>query len=84
MSPTVALVWYLVVAAPEGGLNTMPGYFDTQEECAATVAMYQKQASAGGWSASCVPSTAPYDEGVDSGQDPGQDPDSGTGEQPAQ
>lgn len=77
MSPTVALVWYLVVSGPQGGLTTMPGYFDTPEECAAAIAEYQKQPSPG-WSASCAPSTSPYgDEGDDTG-------DGDTGDQPAQ
>ena len=80
MSPTVALVWYLVVSAPQGGLNTMPGYFDTQEECASAVAAYERQGSADGWSASCVPSTSPFDEGMESSPDTGQDPGTGTGD----
>jgi hypothetical protein len=78
MSPTVALVWYLVVSGPQGGLTTMPGYFDTREECASAITEYQKQ-PANGWSASCVPSTSPYDESDDT-TDGGDD----TGEQPAQ
>lgn len=70
MSPTVALVWYLVVAGPQGGLTTMPGYFDTREECAAAITEYQKQPAPAGWSANCVPSTSPYgDEGDDAGTD---------------
>lgn len=79
MSPTVALVWYLVVSGPQGGLSTMPGYFDTREECASAIGEYQKQPAPAGWTVSCVPSTSPYDEGDDT-TDGGED----TGEQPAQ
>jgi hypothetical protein len=72
MSSVVALVWYLVVAGPQGGLQTMPGYFDTREECASAVAEYQKQPAPAGWAVSCVPSTSPYgDEGDDAGADDG-------------
>lgn len=68
MTPTVALVWYLVVSGPQGGLTTMPGYFDTREECAASITEYQKVPAAG-WSASCVPSTSPYGDDGDTGAD---------------
>jgi hypothetical protein len=60
MSPTVALVWYLVVAGPQGGLETMPGYFDTREECSAAVTEYEKTPAPAGWSVNCLPSTSPY------------------------
>lgn len=60
MSPTIALVWYLVVAGPQGGLQTMPGYFDTHQECSSAIAEYQKQPVPAGWTVSCVPSTSPY------------------------
>jgi hypothetical protein len=56
----------------------MPGYFDTREESASAITEYQKQPAPAGWSASCVPSTSPYDEGDDT-TDGGD-----TGEQPAQ
>ena len=70
MSAIVALVWYLVVAGPQGGLTTMPGYFDTREECTSAITEYQKQPAPAGWAASCVPSTSPYgDEGDDAGAD---------------
>ena len=80
MSPAVAFVWYFVVSGPQGGLATMPGYFDTRDECTAAITEYQKQPAPAGWTASCVPSTSPYDEGEDGGDDMGSD----TGEQPAQ
>jgi len=84
MSPTVALVWYLVVSGPQGGMNTMPGYFDTRDECTSAITEYQKQPAPAGWTASCVPSTSPYDEGEDGGDDTGSDTGGETGEQPAQ
>lgn len=69
MSPTVALVWYLVVAGPSGMVD-LPGYFDTREECDAAITEYQKKPAPSGWSVSCLPSTSPYgDEGEDAGTD---------------
>lgn len=65
MSPSIAFVWYLVVAGPQGGLVALQGYFDTREQCAAAVAEFQKQPTPG-WSVQCVPSASPYgDEELD-------------------
>ncbi|MCX7305122.1 MAG: hypothetical protein NTV73_12425 [Hyphomicrobiales bacterium] len=75
MSPTVTLVWYLVVAGPQGGMVALPGYFDRREECTSAVSEYQKQPAPAGWSASCLPSTSPYGDESD---------ETTTDEQPAQ
>jgi hypothetical protein len=75
MSPTVALVWYLVVAGPQGGMVALPGFFDTREECASAITEYQKQPAQPGWSVQCLPSTSPYGDEIDDGE---------SGEEPAQ
>jgi hypothetical protein len=68
MSPTVVLVWYLVVAGPQGGLAILPSYFDKREDCVSAITEYQKQPVLPGWSVQCVPSASPFaDEGVDEG-----------------
>lgn len=59
MAPTVALVWYLVVAGPGGGMAVLPGTFDKLEQCTAAITEYQKQPAAG-WSLQCVPSASPF------------------------
>ena len=46
MSPTVVLVWYLVVAGPQGGLAILPSYFDTREECVSAIIRISEAAGA--------------------------------------
>jgi hypothetical protein len=61
---SVALVWYLVIAGPQGGMVVLPSTFDTREQCAFAVTEYQKQPTPAGWSVQCVPSASPFaDEG---------------------
>ena len=60
MASTAALIWYLVIAGPMGGMVVLPGSFDTREQCAAAISEYQKQASPAGWSLQCVPSASPF------------------------
>jgi hypothetical protein len=60
MAPTAALVWYLIVAGPQGGLSVLPSYFDTREDCASAITEYQKQPAPTGWSMQCVPGASPY------------------------
>ena len=71
MSSTIALVWYLVVAGPQGGMAVLPSTFDTREQCAWAVSEYQKQPVPEGWSVSCIPAASPY---ADMGDDEGEDP----------
>ena len=40
--------------------SSMPGYFDTREECPRPITEYQKQPAQAGWSVQCCPSTSPY------------------------
>ena len=60
MSPTIALVWNLVVAGPQGGMVVLPSSFDTREQCASAITEYQKQPTPAGWSVQCIPSASPY------------------------
>ncbi len=67
MSATIALVWYLVVAGPQGGMVVLPSSFDTHEQCASAITEYQKTPAPAGWSVQCVPSASPYAD--DTGDD---------------
>lgn len=60
MASTVALVWYLVIGGPGGGMAVLPGTFDKREQCTAAITEYQKQPAAAGWSLQCVPSASPF------------------------
>lgn len=62
MSGTLTLVWYMVVAGPQGGLVVLPNFFDTREQCVQAVAEYKKQTVPTGWSVECVPNASPYYE----------------------
>jgi hypothetical protein len=74
MSSTIALVWYLVVAGPQGGMVVLPSTFDTRDQCASAITEYQKQPVPNGWSVSCIPSASPYadDMNEDGGAAPQQ------------
>ncbi|TIU67812.1 MAG: hypothetical protein E5W13_31065, partial [Mesorhizobium sp.] len=52
---SVALVWYLVIAGPQGGMVVLPSTFDTREQCTSAITEYQKQPTPAGWSVQCVP-----------------------------
>ncbi|MBN9269486.1 MAG: hypothetical protein J0J15_04405 [Mesorhizobium sp.] len=61
---SVALVWYLVIAGPQGGMVVLPSTFDKREQCTHANTEYQKQPTPSGWSVQCVPSASPFtDEG---------------------
>lgn len=60
MSSTIALVWYLIVAGPQGGMVVLPSTFDTRDQCTSAITEYQKQPVPAGWSVSCIPSASPY------------------------
>jgi len=60
MTSTVALIWYLAIAGPQGGIVLLPSSFDTREQCAAAITEYQKQPTPAGWSIQCVPSASPF------------------------
>lgn len=55
MASTVALVWYLVIAGPQGGMVVLPSTFDKREQCTAAITEYQKQPTPTGWSVQCIP-----------------------------
>ena len=58
MASTVALVWYLVIAGPQGGMVVLSSTFDEREQCTAAITEYQKQPTPAGWSVQCVPSAS--------------------------
>ncbi|MFK0693068.1 hypothetical protein ACFX5Q_33775 [Mesorhizobium sp. IMUNJ 23033] len=60
MASTAALIWYLAIAGPQGGMVVLPSSFDTREQCAAAITEYQKQPAPAGWSVQCVPSASPF------------------------
>jgi len=60
MASTAALIWYLVIAGPHGGIVVLPSTFDTREQCATAITEYQKQPAPAGWSLQCVPDASPF------------------------
>ncbi|MGO4637767.1 hypothetical protein AB4Z43_04950 [Mesorhizobium sp. 2RAF45] len=60
MTSTAALIWYLVIAGPQGGMAVLPSTFDKRERCTAAIAEYQKQPTSTGWTLQCVPSASPF------------------------
>jgi hypothetical protein len=70
MEAAATLFWYLVVAAPQGGLVVMPNGFYTREECEVALAQYNTKPAPAGWTLSCVPDSAGYDEGADTAEQP--------------
>jgi len=54
------LIWYLVIAGPQGGMVVLPSTFDKREQCTAAVAEHQKQPTPPGWSLQCVPGSSPF------------------------
>lgn len=60
MSATVAMVWYMVVAGPQGGMVVLPTAFDTHDQCTGAITEYQKQPAPAGWSVQCIPGASPY------------------------
>lgn len=78
MSPTLAVVWYLVVSGPQGGLVAMPDFFDTREECKSAITEYQKETAPAGWSVNCLPSASPYADDSDD-DDSGESDDGSAG-----
>jgi len=60
MASSAALIWYLVIAGPQGGIVALPSTFDTREQCAAAITVYQKQPAPAGWSLQCVPDASPF------------------------
>jgi hypothetical protein len=65
MSSTIALVWYLVVAGPQGGMVVLPSTFDTRDQCTSAIAEYQKTPAPAGWTVQCIPSASPYADDMD-------------------
>ncbi|HEY4192332.1 MAG TPA: hypothetical protein VGM46_06770 [Mesorhizobium sp.] len=69
MTPTIALVWYMVVAGPQGGMVVLPSTFDTRDQCTSAVTEYQKTPAPAGWTVQCIPSASPYSDDLNEGDD---------------
>ncbi len=69
MSEALALIWYIAVGAPNGGVVILPNGFDTREACEQAVTEFQKKQAPAGWSLVCVPDGAMFDDGDGSGAD---------------
>ena len=76
MSSTIALIWYMVVAGPQGGMVVLPSTFDTREQCASAITEYQKATPPAGWTVQCIPGASPYADDMEE--------DQASPEQPAQ
>ncbi|WP_322419524.1 hypothetical protein [Mesorhizobium huakuii] len=60
MTSTAALIWYLVIAGPQGGMVVLPSTFDKREQCTAAIVEYQKQPTPPGWTLQCIPSASQF------------------------
>lgn len=55
MPAATALLWYVVVAGPQGGMTTLPSPFDQREQCLAAIAEYEATKPRANWTLQCVP-----------------------------
>ncbi len=62
MEQAAALIWYLVVAGPQGGVAVLPGAYETRADCAAAITEYEKSAPAQKWQLQCLPGGTAYEE----------------------
>jgi hypothetical protein len=76
MSATAALLWYIVVSGPQGGLTTLPSPFDQRDQCLAAVKEYEATRPPANWALQCVPAAPAI------GED--EAPDEGAPQQPVQ
>jgi hypothetical protein len=52
--PTAALLWYLVIFEPDGGLIATPTPFQTAEECEAAMTEFQNANPTATWDLHCM------------------------------
>jgi hypothetical protein len=55
MSATAALLWYIVVSGPQGGVTALPSPFDSRDQCLAAVKEYEATKPPANWLLQCVP-----------------------------
>lgn len=79
LAAAAALLWYVVVAGPQGGVTSLPSPFDQRDQCLSAIKEFEANKPQGNWSLACVPG-APV-VGEEEGPD---DTDPGTADQPAQ
>jgi hypothetical protein len=56
-----ALVWYLVVAGPQGGLVAIPSPFEARETCISAIEEFKKSHPLPGWDTRCLPGGPAYE-----------------------
>jgi len=56
MFAAAALLWYVVVAGPQGGVTSLPTPFDQRDQCLAAVKEYEASKPPANWSLQCIPS----------------------------
>jgi hypothetical protein len=62
MTAAAALLWYIVVAGPQGALAVLPSPFDGREQCLAAVKEYEATKPPANWTLQCVPGGATVGE----------------------
>jgi hypothetical protein len=55
MFAAAALLWYVVVAGPQGGVTSLPTPFDQRDQCLAAVKEYEATKPPANWSLQCIP-----------------------------
>jgi hypothetical protein len=55
MSATAALLWYIVVSGPQGGLTVLPSPFDSRDQCLSAVTQYEATKPPANRTLQCVP-----------------------------
>lgn len=55
MSAAAALLWFIVVSGPQGGLTALPSPFDGRDQCLAAVKEYEATKPPASWTLQCVP-----------------------------
>ena len=55
MTTAAALLWYIVVSGPQGGLTVLPSPFDGRDQYLAAVTQYEATKPPPNWTLQCVP-----------------------------
>lgn len=55
MSAAAALLWFIVVSGPQGGLTALPSPFDGRDQCIAAIKEYEATKPPANWTLQCVP-----------------------------
>jgi len=55
MSAAAALLWYIVVAGPQGGVAVLPSPFEGRDQCLAAIKDYEATKPPANWMLQCLP-----------------------------